>query len=53
MRLNRWNSGTVIIKTLSPIPTSGMTLNDMPALMEYCKAKMQACIAELDARAAV
>ncbi|WP_293661972.1 1-acylglycerol-3-phosphate O-acyltransferase [Rhodoferax sp. OV413] len=53
MRLNRWNSGSVIIKTLSPIPTAGMTLDDMPALMEDCRAKMLACIAELDARTAV
>ncbi|WP_296508694.1 1-acylglycerol-3-phosphate O-acyltransferase [Rhodoferax sp.] len=50
MRLNRWRSGNIIIKTLPPIPTAGMTLDDMPALMEQCRAQMVACIAELDAR---
>nr|CBA28968.1 hypothetical protein Csp_A09780 [Curvibacter putative symbiont of Hydra magnipapillata] len=50
--LNRWNSGNIIVKTLAPIPTTGMTLDDMPALMEQCRAQMEACIAELDARAA-
>jgi 1-acyl-sn-glycerol-3-phosphate acyltransferase len=52
MRMNRWRSGTVIVKTLAPIPTAGMTLEDMPALIDDCRAKMQSCIAELDARAA-
>lgn len=52
MRLNRWNSGNIIVKTLEPIPTTGMTLDDMPALMDLCRSRMEACIAELDARAA-
>jgi 1-acyl-sn-glycerol-3-phosphate acyltransferase len=52
MRLNRWNSGNIIVKTLAPIPTTGMTLDDMPALMAQCRVQMEACIAELDARAA-
>jgi hypothetical protein len=29
-----------------------MTLDDMPALMDLCRSRMEACIAELDARAA-
>ncbi len=52
MRLNRWHSGNIIVKTLAPIPTTGMTLDDMPALMEQCRAQMEACIAELDVLAA-
>jgi 1-acyl-sn-glycerol-3-phosphate acyltransferase len=52
MRLNRWKSGNIIVKTLAPIPTTGMTLDDMPALMEQCRAQMEACIAELDVQAA-
>lgn len=51
MRLNRWASGNVIVKALPPIPTTGLTLDDMPALMEQCRTQMMACIAELDARA--
>jgi 1-acyl-sn-glycerol-3-phosphate acyltransferase len=52
MRLNRWNSGHIIIKTLPPIATTGMTLDDMPALMEACRSQMEACIRELDAQVA-
>lgn len=48
MRLNRWRSGKLRIRALPPIPTNGMTLDDMPALMERCHAQMVACIAELD-----
>jgi len=49
MRLNRWNSGTLIICSLPAIPTEGMRLDDMPTLMALCRAQMLACIAELDA----
>lgn len=52
MRLNRWHSGKVIIRALPPIPTTGLTLDDMPALMERCREQMLTCIAELDAQAA-
>lgn len=52
MRLNRWRSGSVIIKTLPPIPTTGLTLDDMPALMARCRSEKEACLAELDARVA-
>lgn len=49
LRLNRWHSGRLIIRSLPAIPTMGMTLDDMPALMDKCHAQMAACIAELDA----
>lgn len=52
MRLNRWRSGQIIIKTLPPISTAGLTLADMPALMERCRADMLACLAALDAAVA-
>jgi len=52
MRLNRWRSGKLRIRALPPIPTVGLTLDDMPALMERCREQMVACIAELDAQAA-
>ncbi len=49
MRLNRWHSGHIVIKTLDPISTQGLTLDDMPALMERCREQMLACLSELDA----
>ena len=52
MRLNRWQSGTVKIRSLAPIPTAGLTQDDLPALMEQCHRQMRACIAEMDAEIA-
>ena len=51
MRLNRWRSGPLRIRALPPISTEGMTLDDMPKLMEQCRAQMVACIDELDGAA--
>lgn len=51
MNLNRWHSGNVIIRSLPPIPTSGMTADDLPALMADCQARMSACIDALDSEA--
>ena len=48
MRLNRWHSGPLRIRALPPLPTAGLTLDDMPALMERCREQMVACIASLD-----
>ncbi len=48
MRLNRWNSGEVLIRSLAPIPTVGMTADDVPTLMQACQAQMDACIAQMD-----
>jgi 1-acyl-sn-glycerol-3-phosphate acyltransferase len=50
MRLNRLQAGTVLIRSLAPISTIGMTLNDLPALMQLCQQQMQSGIAELDAQ---
>jgi 1-acyl-sn-glycerol-3-phosphate acyltransferase len=52
MRLNRWQSGKLRIRSLPPIPTAGLTLDDMPALMERCREQMVTCIADLDAQTA-
>jgi 1-acyl-sn-glycerol-3-phosphate acyltransferase len=52
MRLNRWHSGQLIIRALPPIPTAGLTLDDMPKLMERCREQMVACIDDLDTEAA-
>jgi 1-acyl-sn-glycerol-3-phosphate acyltransferase len=48
MRLNRWNSGDVLIRSLPPIPTVGLTVDDIPALMQTCHAQMDECIAAMD-----
>ena len=48
MQLNRRDSGTVLIRTLPAIPTSHLTLEDLPALIEQCRMLMQACVADLD-----
>lgn len=53
MRLNRLHAGKVIIQDLPAIPTTGMTMEDVPALMEQCRNAMLACIATLDQDAAL
>ena len=50
MQLNRWNSGNVLIRSLPPIPTCGMTSDDIPTLMQACQAQMDACIEAMDAQ---
>ena len=47
-RLNRWHSGRILIRSLPAIPTAGLSLDDMPALMERCQQAMSECIASLD-----
>lgn len=34
----------VIIRSLAPISTTGMTHQDVPALAEQCREQMQRCI---------
>ncbi len=51
MALNRWHSGTVLMHALPPIPTQGLTLEDIPGLMNRCHAQMLACIHDLDRQA--
>ena len=46
--LNRWHSGDIILRALSPISTTGMTIEDVPALIERCREQMKTCIAGLD-----
>jgi 1-acyl-sn-glycerol-3-phosphate acyltransferase len=48
MRLNRWHSGHIAVRALPPIATTGLTLEDVPALMAQCHGLMRTCIAELD-----
>ena len=35
MRLNRWRSGKILIRSLPAIPTAGLTMDDMPMLINY------------------
>ena len=51
MRLNRWHSGRLRIRALPPVRTDGMTLDDIPVLIERCREQMMACIDELDGAA--
>jgi 1-acyl-sn-glycerol-3-phosphate acyltransferase len=48
MRLNRWKSGRILIRSLPAIPTAGLNLDDLPRLMEQCRQQMQQCIAAMD-----
>ncbi|MCU9949781.1 lysophospholipid acyltransferase family protein [Pseudomonas sp. PDM13] len=48
MRLNSWNSGKVIIRALPAIPTAGLSLDDLPMLIEECRQKMLDCINAMD-----
>jgi 1-acyl-sn-glycerol-3-phosphate acyltransferase len=52
MRLNRWRAGKIMIRSLVPIPTVGLTQEDLPALMAECHSRMLACIAEMDSEIA-
>lgn len=48
MRLNRWRSGNLVMRSLPAIPTEGLTVEDIPALMAQCRSAMLTCIEELD-----
>ncbi|GGH92018.1 1-acyl-sn-glycerol-3-phosphate acyltransferase [Pseudomonas fluvialis] len=48
LSLNRWLGGRIRIESLPAIPTSGLSMDDLPALIERCREQMQACITRLD-----
>lgn len=48
MRLNRWRSGKILIRSLPAIPTAGLTLDDMPMLIAECREQMRTCIEAMD-----
>ncbi len=48
MKLNRWDSGSVLIRSLPPIPTCGLTVDDIPQLLLTCQTQMDECIAQMD-----
>ncbi|MDM8350517.1 1-acylglycerol-3-phosphate O-acyltransferase [Pseudomonas sp. sp1636] len=48
IRLNRWNSGSIMIRSLPAMATAGLTQADLPQLIETCRTQMQQCIAAMD-----
>ena len=48
LNLNGWRRETVIIRSLPPIATAGLTQQDIPALVEQCRSQMQTCIDLMD-----
>ncbi|WP_439888254.1 1-acylglycerol-3-phosphate O-acyltransferase [Pseudomonas sp. MBLB4123] len=53
IRLNSWDGGKILIRSLPAIPTTGLTQADLPGLIDHCHAQMQACIDALDAELAL
>ncbi|MNV93892.1 1-acyl-sn-glycerol-3-phosphate acyltransferase [compost metagenome] len=48
LNLNSWRQRTVIVRSLPPIATAGMTKEDIPALIEQCRTQMQHCIDHME-----
>lgn len=48
LQLNRWHSADILIRSLPAIPTAGLTLDDVPHLMELCHTQMRECIESMD-----
>ena len=48
LELNKVKSGSVRIKVLEPIPTTGMTLDDSERLLDDCWHKMKGSLEKLD-----
>ena len=48
IKINSWESGRILIRSLPAIPTLGLTLDDLPQLMERCQTLMRECIEQLD-----
>lgn len=51
VKLGRWNNGEIILRSMPPIPTVGLTLDDVPALMDRCRQQMLEMIDTLDREA--
>ncbi|NQD94216.1 1-acylglycerol-3-phosphate O-acyltransferase [Pseudomonas sp. CrR25] len=48
IRLNRWNNGKILIRSLPAIPTIGLSLEDLPRLIDDCRTQMQQCISAME-----
>ncbi|MHA6493595.1 lysophospholipid acyltransferase family protein [Pseudomonas borbori] len=44
----RWNSGRIMIRSLPAIPTEGLSMADLPELIDTCRTRMEHCIGQLD-----
>ncbi|WP_327438491.1 1-acylglycerol-3-phosphate O-acyltransferase [Pseudomonas donghuensis] len=53
LSLNGWRRSKVIIRSLPPIATSGLTQQDVPALAEQCRVQMQHCIDRMEGELAL
>lgn len=51
MNLNRWRAGKIYINVLQPIPTSGLTTHDVPALMEKVRSILSEGLKEINTKA--
>jgi 1-acyl-sn-glycerol-3-phosphate acyltransferase len=51
IKLGRWNNGEIILRSMPAIPTAGLTLDDVPALMDRCRQQMLDMIDTLDREA--
>lgn len=51
VKLGRWNNGQIILRSMPPIPTTGLTLDDVPVLMDRCRQQMLDMIETLDREA--
>ena len=48
LNLNSWRQRTVIVRSLPPIATAGVSQRDIPALVEQCRSQMQQCIDRME-----
>ena len=48
LKINRWSSGSIMIRSLPAIPTAGLSMDDLPKLIGDCRAQMEHCISSMD-----
>lgn len=53
MTLNKWHGGRIEIQVLEPIPTEGMTMDDVGRVLSETQSRMQQCIDRLDGKVTV
>ncbi|MHC6224640.1 lysophospholipid acyltransferase family protein [Pseudomonas sp. X10] len=48
LSLNSWRRRKVIVRSLPPIATAGLSQQDIPSLIEQCRTQMQHCIEHME-----
>lgn len=48
LKINSWSSGKIMIRSLPAIPTAGLSLDDLPKLIDDCRTQMAQCIDMMD-----